>query len=176
MDIISARASLPLRKQGVFVSTTTPSMSTSAVYLVSGSNRGIGTVYRTRYCTLYLISGILICVLFTGFGFVTQILAKHHTAFIYAGARDPDKASALLDLKNKHPDRLAIVKLVSADVEGNAEVAKVIEARHGRVDTVIANAGRILHSVNFCLYYTKLMNHKGSGTAWILFPTLVLMY
>ena len=34
-----------------------------------------------------------------------------------------------------------IVKCVSADVEGNATLAKEIEERHGHVDTVIANAG-----------------------------------
>lgn len=36
---------------------------------------------------------------------------------------------------------MAVVRLVSADVEGNAAVAKQIEETHGRVDTVIANAG-----------------------------------
>ena len=67
---------------------------------------------------------------------------------MYAGARNPDNATSLAELKVKYPDRLAIVKLVSADVEGNAAVAKEIEARHGHVDTVIANAGeRIVSSV-----------------------------
>lgn len=44
----------------------------------------------------------------------------------------------------KYPDRIAIVKCVSADVEGNAALRKEIEKRHGRLDTVIANAGTCL--------------------------------
>ena len=66
--------------------------------------------------------------------------------FVYAGARDPDNASSLRNLETKYPDRLAVVKCVSADVEGNATLAKEIEKRHGRLDTVIANAGTSLVS------------------------------
>lgn len=36
---------------------------------------------------------------------------------------------------------MEIVKCVSADVAGNVAIARAIAARHGRVDTVIANAG-----------------------------------
>ena len=38
------------------------------------------------------------------------------------------------------------MKCVSADIEGNTALAKEIKNRHGRVDTVIANAGMSLVS------------------------------
>ena len=81
-------------------------------------------------------------------GFVSQILALHDDAFVYAGAREPAKATQLKALEQKYPGRIAIVECVSADVEGNAALAKEIEERHGRVDTVIANAG--MYSVSIC--------------------------
>ena len=67
---------------------------------------------------------------------------------MYAGAREPAKATQLKELAQKYPGRIAIVKCVSADVEGNAALAKEIEERHGRVDTVIANAG--MYPVPIC--------------------------
>ncbi|KAH9484734.1 Norsolorinic acid ketoreductase [Psilocybe cubensis] len=86
--------------------------SPSTVYLITGANRprGVGTI-------TFLLD-----------------------AFVYATARDPSKAPALDELKKKYPSRLAIVKWVAADVEGNKALAKEIEERHGRVDTVIGNA------------------------------------
>ncbi|KJA22316.1 hypothetical protein HYPSUDRAFT_41181 [Hypholoma sublateritium FD-334 SS-4] len=92
-------------------------MSQATVYLITGSNRGIGL------------------------GLVARILEKHDRAFVYAGARDPDNASALISLQIRYPDRLSIVKCVSADGEGNTALAREIEKRHGYLDTVIANAG-----------------------------------
>ncbi|KJA16559.1 hypothetical protein HYPSUDRAFT_47274 [Hypholoma sublateritium FD-334 SS-4] len=94
-------------------------MSETTVYLVTGSNRGLGL------------------------GLVTRILDKHEHAFVYAGARDPDNAPSLQNLQVKYPDRMSVVKCVSADVEGNTALAREIEKRHGRLDTVIANAGTI---------------------------------
>ena len=76
-----------------------------------------------------------------GFGLVAHILATHPNAFVYAGVRDITKASALEELRQQYAGRIAIVQCVSADAEGNAQLAKEIRARHGRVDTVIANAG-----------------------------------
>lgn len=74
------------------------------------------------------------------------MLTKHDEAFVYAGVREPEKATALKELKSKYPGKLAIVKLISGDVEGNTIVAKEIELRHGRVDTVVANAGKLPES------------------------------
>ncbi|KAH9478547.1 putative secondary metabolism biosynthetic enzyme [Psilocybe cubensis] len=88
------------------------------VYLVTGANRPRGL----------------------GFSLVGHILRTHENAFVYAAVRDPAKAVALHELKEKYFDRLAIVECVSADVKSNSTMAKEIEERHGRVDTVIANA------------------------------------
>ena len=76
-----------------------------------------------------------------GLGLVAHILATHPNAFVYAGVRDITKASALEELHQKYAGRIAIVQYVSADAGGNAQLAKEIHAKHGRVDTVIANAG-----------------------------------
>lgn len=72
---------------------------------------------------------------------MSRILAAQDNAFVYAAARDPQKATELKSLAEKYPGRIALVKCVSADVEGNSALAKEIEKGHGRVDTVIANAG-----------------------------------
>ena len=73
---------------------------------------------------------------------------------MYAGARDPSKATELEELSKEYPGRIAIVKFVSADAKGNAQLAKIIKEKHGRVDTVIANAGAsdapaLSHSIVF---------------------------
>ncbi len=90
---------------------------------------------------------------------MTQILETHDSAFVYAGVRNPDSASALKDLETKYPTRITVVKCVSADVEGNTALAREIEKRHGRVDTVIANAGqspiRSNYVITHILYLTK---------------------
>lgn len=78
----------------------------------------------------------------SGLGFVAQILAMHETAFVYAGARNTESAPELEKLRAKYPGRIVLVKCVSGDSKGNTTLAKEIEARHGRVDTVIANAGK----------------------------------
>ncbi|KAF8970810.1 NAD(P)-binding protein [Flammula alnicola] len=92
-------------------------MSSSKVYLITGANRGIGL------------------------GLVTELVAKIPEAIIFAGARDPSKATSLKELASKHPGKIKIVKFVSGDVEGNQAIAKQIQEKYGRVDVVVANAG-----------------------------------
>lgn len=72
----------------------------------------------------------------------SYILSTHEDAFVYAGARNPDKATALEDLKSEYPSQLAIIECVAGDIAGNAEAVKEIEERHGHVDTVIACVGK----------------------------------
>jgi NAD(P)-dependent dehydrogenase (short-subunit alcohol dehydrogenase family) len=43
----------------------------------------------------------------------------------------------------KYPGRVEIVKYVAGDKAGNEAIATQIKAKHGRVDTVIANAGAV---------------------------------
>lgn len=80
---------------------------------------------------------------------------------MYAGARDPSKATALEELSKKYPGRIAIVKCVAADAAGNAQLAQVIKEKHGRVDTVIANAGACLLPV--CARENSLGSYRYRG-------------
>ncbi|KAF8172738.1 NAD(P)-binding protein [Pholiota molesta] len=89
----------------------------SQIYFVAGASRGIGLAI------------------------VDSIATKDPSAIIYAGARDPAGASLLKALVARYPGRVEIVKYVAGDKEGNDAVAAQIKAKHGRVDTVIANAG-----------------------------------
>ncbi len=41
----------------------------------------------------------------------------------------------------KYAGRISIVKYVSADADGNAQLAKIIQEKHGRLDMVMPNAG-----------------------------------
>ena len=93
-----------------------------------------------------------------GFALVAHIVATHPNAFVYAGVRDITKASALEELRQKYTGRIGIVKYVSADAEGNAQLAKEIQAKHGRVDTVIANAGMLSSSLCELNYLYLVLN------------------
>ncbi|KAI5474690.1 short-chain dehydrogenase/reductase SDR family protein [Pseudohyphozyma bogoriensis] len=91
-------------------------MTTSdRVYLVTGANRGIG------------------------FGLVATLVTRPNTT-VFAGARDPAKATELEKLQERYHN-LHIVKLTSADVEDNEAAVAEIEKKVGRLDAVIANAG-----------------------------------
>ncbi|KAL1752455.1 hypothetical protein FB107DRAFT_219900 [Schizophyllum commune] len=87
-----------------------------AVYLLTGANRGIGL------------------------GLAKQIAARPD-AILFAGARDPDRATDLHALAAAHPGRVHVLKLVSADQANNAAAAEEIKRVAGRLDVVIANAG-----------------------------------
>ncbi|KAI5476640.1 short-chain dehydrogenase/reductase SDR family protein [Pseudohyphozyma bogoriensis] len=86
------------------------------VYFISGANRGIG------------------------FGLVQSLVARPNTV-IYAGARDPSKATALEELSKAHPGVIHIVKLSSTSVEDANSAASLVEATSGKIDVLIANAG-----------------------------------
>lgn len=74
---------------------------------------------------------------------------------MFAGARDPSKAVALQELAAKNPNVVHIVKLTSGEVEDNKVAAAEIERIAGRLDVVIANAGKspCQHHVIFCFTY-----------------------
>ncbi|KAJ7818969.1 hypothetical protein B0H14DRAFT_3111435 [Mycena olivaceomarginata] len=89
-------------------------MSGKTVYLVSGSNRGIG------------------------YSLAATIAARPNT-IVFAGARDP-AAQSLKDLAAKHPN-VHPVKLTSGDEADNAAAAAEIQKTAGHIDVIIANAG-----------------------------------
>ena len=74
-----------------------------------------------------------------GFGLVEKYAQRTDT-IIYAGARDPSKATALLELAKSNPN-IKPVKVISTDLESNKAVAEQIKKEQGGVDVVIANAG-----------------------------------
>ncbi|EIN05948.1 NAD(P)-binding protein [Punctularia strigosozonata HHB-11173 SS5] len=86
------------------------------VYLVSGANRGLG------------------------FGIVAALVARDNVV-VFAGVRNPSSADALTNLGAKHPGKLHIVQLTSADKADNERAVAEITAKVGRLDAVIANAG-----------------------------------
>ncbi|KAF9482909.1 NAD(P)-binding protein [Pholiota conissans] len=90
--------------------------STHKIYLVAGATRGLGLAL------------------------VAEIAATDPSAIIYAGGRNPPGATLLVELAARYPGRVVPVKYIAADKEGNEALAKEISAKHGRVDTVIANA------------------------------------
>ncbi|PRP88861.1 hypothetical protein PROFUN_00329 [Planoprotostelium fungivorum] len=92
-----------------------PSNTNQKIWLISGANRGIG------------------------FGLVKNVITRPDVV-VYAGARDPAKATELQKLAAEH-NNLHIVKLTSGSVEQAREVAAAIEKRYGGLDYVIANAG-----------------------------------
>ncbi|KAF9473666.1 NAD(P)-binding protein [Pholiota conissans] len=91
--------------------------NTPNIYFVAGATRGIGLAI------------------------VAEIAAKDNTAIIYAGGRKPQDAPILSSLASKYPGRIVPIKYVAGDEEGNKAIANEIFAKHGRVDTLIANAG-----------------------------------
>ncbi|KAJ7742321.1 hypothetical protein B0H16DRAFT_1664307 [Mycena metata] len=90
------------------------SPNNKTVYLISGSNRGIG------------------------YGLAALIAARPDT-IVFAGARDP-AAQSLKDLAVKHPN-VHPVKLTSGDQADNEAAIAEIQKTAGRMDVIIANAG-----------------------------------
>ncbi|EIN06058.1 NAD(P)-binding protein [Punctularia strigosozonata HHB-11173 SS5] len=86
------------------------------VYLVSGTNRGIGL------------------------GYVTALAARENVV-VFAGARNPSAATELSELSAKHPKNVFVVQLdVTSKASAEAAVAAVKD-KAGRLDVVISNAG-----------------------------------
>ncbi|KAJ7725786.1 hypothetical protein B0H16DRAFT_1895001 [Mycena metata] len=90
------------------------SPTNKTVYLISGSNRGIG------------------------YGLAALIAARPDT-IVFAGARDP-AAQSLKDLAAKHSN-VHPVKLTSGDQADNEAAIAEIQKTAGRLDVIIANAG-----------------------------------
>lgn len=112
------------------------STQSKTVYLITGANRGIGIL---RGCLFLYLRTDQIKI--TGLALVSRIASKHPDAFIYAGVRDTSETSSLLELAARYPGRIVPIKCVAYDEEANAKLAREIYLRHGRLDTIIANAG-----------------------------------
>jgi NAD(P)-dependent dehydrogenase (short-subunit alcohol dehydrogenase family) len=72
-----------------------------------------------------------------------RALLQRDNVIVFAGARSPSSATELQALTKEFPDKLHIVKLISADEAGNRAAVEEVKAKAGRLDVVIANAGAI---------------------------------
>lgn len=121
-------------------------MSASKVYFISGANRGIG------------------------FSIVQQLIKRDNTV-VFAGARDPVKATDLKALADKSSGRLHIVKLTSASEEDNAAAIKEVEQKAGHIDVLIANAGIARMSGNIAT--TRLEDFTEQWNVNVLGPVIL---
>lgn len=76
-----------------------------------------------------------------GIGFEIVKFAANRGYIVFAGVRDPSKASALSQLANQYDHRIHLVKLTSASVSDADAAAKLVQDTTGGLDVVIANAG-----------------------------------
>jgi NADP-dependent 3-hydroxy acid dehydrogenase YdfG len=81
--------------------------------------------------------------LYTGLGFVKQ-LVKRDDILVFAGVRDPTRATELQALTKEYPGKLHTLKLASSDEAGNRTAIEEIKTRVGRLDVITANAGNNL--------------------------------
>lgn len=103
--------------------------------LISGANRGIGL------------------------SLVLAFLDRFPSSVVFAGARDPSKATHLNQLTKKNPNNLYIVELVVDDADSNKAATEKVKQVTDRLDIVIANAGipsppEPIHTDNVNLYKT----------------------
>jgi len=82
--------------------------------LITGANRGLGLALTKEY------------------------LARGAT--VLAGARTPEKASVLHELRARHCETLEIVPLDVADANSVAQAARLVAARSDRIDVLVNNA------------------------------------
>jgi NAD(P)-dependent dehydrogenase (short-subunit alcohol dehydrogenase family) len=76
---------------------------------------------------------------------LVQLLLSQDDTIVIAGARhpEPEAAKELHVLAQNHPNRLFPIKLISADQSSNHEAAEFVKEKFGRIDVVIANAGKL---------------------------------
>lgn len=76
-----------------------------------------------------------------GLGFyITSLLATRPDTVVYAGVRDPAKATELQTLAGSSSSIL-VVKLEATSEADHQAIVEQIKGREGKVDVVLANAG-----------------------------------
>ncbi|KAL1759839.1 hypothetical protein FB107DRAFT_204050 [Schizophyllum commune] len=91
-------------------------MSTPTVYLVTGTNRGVGLAF-------------------------VRLLATRPDVMVYATARKLDGAADLRALADESAGKIRLLELSYGDEESNAAAVARVKSEVGRLDVVIANAG-----------------------------------
>ncbi|KAL1700576.1 hypothetical protein EV121DRAFT_213908 [Schizophyllum commune] len=92
-------------------------MSTPTVYLVTGTNRGVGLAF-------------------------VRLLATRPDAIVYATARKLEGSTELQALADGSDGKLRLIELSYGDEESNAAAAARVKNEVGRLDVVIANTGK----------------------------------
>ena len=78
-----------------------------------------------------------------GLGFhLVRVLSSRPDTVVFAGTRSIDKDDDLLKLARKLPDVIFPIHMTSASEDDNKAAAQIIKDQTGKVDIVIANAGR----------------------------------
>jgi NAD(P)-dependent dehydrogenase (short-subunit alcohol dehydrogenase family) len=80
-----------------------------------------------------------------GLGFELSKLALSQGHSVFAGSYLPDGAEDLLNLKEKYPETLEIVKLNIGSDRSVKSAIKKIEAKAGALDALVNNAGILLN-------------------------------
>jgi NAD(P)-dependent dehydrogenase (short-subunit alcohol dehydrogenase family) len=128
--------------------------SPKTVYLISGSNRGIGQSISSFVtgCSDWLTCTIGLAI--------SKLALSKPNSIVFAGARNPESAKELIQLAQQNPDRFFPVKLISADKESNEQAVSLIKEKAGQLDVVIANAGNsVSDHISTCI--------EGSDTLWL---------
>jgi NAD(P)-dependent dehydrogenase (short-subunit alcohol dehydrogenase family) len=85
--------------------------------------------------------------LHAGLGLV-QALASRNDTVVFAGARDPSAAKDLQELEAQYPGKVHTVKLIANDEQGNRDAVEYVRTKTGRLDVVVANAGKYFRPPN----------------------------
>lgn len=99
------------------ITACTKTASDPLLSLVSGASRGIGL------------------------NLVFVLTERIPSATIFAGARDPASSTELNEFAEKHPN-VKVIKLIADDLESNKQAVEEIKKVTGRLDIVVANAGK----------------------------------
>jgi NADP-dependent 3-hydroxy acid dehydrogenase YdfG len=71
-----------------------------------------------------------------------KLALSNPETIVFAGARNPEGSKDFAELSKRYPGRFFAVKLVSADKESNERAISLIQEKVGRLDVIIANAGK----------------------------------
>jgi len=79
-----------------------------------------------------------------GLALVTQLASKSGN-IVFAGVRNVDLTAEhpLARLVAEKPEVIHLVKITAANKEDNLAAAQIIKDKYGKVDVIIANAGKL---------------------------------
>ncbi|KAF9479341.1 NAD(P)-binding protein [Pholiota conissans] len=118
--------------------------------------------------TIYLVTGATRGL---GLALVSAIAAKDPSAIIYAGGRNPSGTPRLVELEAKYTGRVVPVKYIAGDEESNKALALEIQGKHGKIDTIIANAA--IENSTGKVHETTAQNYEDHFAVNVLGPIVL---